>query len=95
MIRFRFEWNSWSTGPVTGAIVVGSWALVGLVVGLALSLFDGSSGAFAISLAKALFATALALFTFALAAGVVVERAAGLGTAGKLDRTPARSGLPR
>ena len=95
MTRLRFEWNSWSTGPVTGAIVLGSWALVGLFVGLMLSLFGIPFGAFALTAAKALFTTAIALLTFALAAGVVVERA-GIGASSELDRAHPRSaGLPR
>ena len=76
MIRFRFEWNSWSTGPVTGSIVTGSWALTAGLVGLILGLLGNGSAAFTLSLAKALFATSVALLTFAMATGVVLERPA-------------------
>jgi len=75
MVRFRFEWNTWSTGPITGCIIFASWALTAAIVGLLLNLFASPEfAAFTLSLAKGLFAISVALLTFAMATGVILER---------------------
>ena len=75
MGRVRFEWNTWSTGPITGCIIVGSWGLTSALVAVALGL-AGSSGpaAFLASVAKGLFLTCGALLVMAMAAGLELER---------------------
>ncbi|GJM44950.1 MAG: hypothetical protein DHS20C21_17920 [Gemmatimonadota bacterium] len=93
MVRFRFEWTSWSTGPVTGCIIVASWALTAAIVGILMNVFQATaSAAFTLSLAKALFATSVALLTFALATGVVLERVPSGRLRSPKVESPATSG---
>ena len=101
MIRAEFHWNPWSSGLVTGCIVIGSWGLTGLLVALVLGLF-GSMGAavFMASVGKGLLLSSGALLVLALAAGLVLERSSvGRARPPKVERTqmvPARrpAGLP-
>ena len=89
MSRVRFEWNTWSTGPVTGCIIVGSWGLTSALMAAALGL-AGSSGpaSFLASVAKGLFLTSGALLVLAMAAGLALERSSvGRARPPKVERT--------
>lgn len=93
MIRIRFEWNTWSTGPVTGCIIVGSWGLASALIALGLALL-GLPGAadFLASVTKGLFLASASFLVLAMAAGLALERSSvGRARPPKVERTHAVS----
>jgi len=91
--RIRFEWNAWSSGPVTGCVIVGSWGLSSALIALVLEL-AGSSGAatFLASVAKGLFLASAAFLVLAMAAGLALERSSvGRARPPKVERAHAVS----
>ncbi len=90
MVHVRFEWNRWSTGPVTATIISGSWALACVTGSLVLGLLDlPGAASYAASASKVFLVVSIALVTFALATGLAVDR---LGAGATAD-TPSRRGV--
>ena len=99
MVRIRFEWNTWSTGPVTGCIIFAAWAVTAAIVGMLMSVFGASGPAtFTLSLAKGMCAISIAILAFAMATGVILERAPSRIRRAKVQTRPASgpsAGFPR